>query len=77
MISVFVSDEEVKTFSDVKKADMNLFSAFFHQMLENGIHLPPSGFESWFLATTLTDDLIDQTIFATENSIQKIKIEIA
>ena len=77
MISVFFSKERINTFSDVKKADMDMFSAFFHQMLENGIHLPPSGFESWFLATTLIESLIDQTLEATEKSIQQIKIEIA
>ncbi|MBN2637196.1 MAG: glutamate-1-semialdehyde 2,1-aminomutase [Prolixibacteraceae bacterium] len=77
MISVFFSDEKVTTFSDVQKADMNLFSIFFHQMLDYGIHLPPSGFESWFLATTLTDSLIDITIEATEKSIQQLKTEFA
>ena len=76
MMSVFFSEKKVRTFNDIKKADMNQFSIFFHQMLENGIHLPPSGFESWFLATTLTDDLIDKTIDAAEKSIQQIKIEI-
>lgn len=77
MISVFFSDEKVTTFSNVQKADMELFSLFFHQMLDNGIHLPPSGFESWFLATTLTDSLIDITIEATEKSIQQLKTEFA
>ena len=76
MISVFFSEEKIKTFNDLKKADMNLFSIYFHEMLENRIHLPPSGFESWFLATTLTESLIDQTLEATEKSIQQIKIEI-
>ncbi|MEZ5105981.1 MAG: glutamate-1-semialdehyde 2,1-aminomutase [Draconibacterium sp.] len=76
MISVFISKEKIKTFNDIKNADMELFSAFFHQMLENGIHLPPSGYESWFLATSLTDELIEKTIEATEKSVQQIKIEI-
>jgi glutamate-1-semialdehyde 2,1-aminomutase len=76
MISVFFSKEKIKTFNDIKNADMELFSAFFHQMLENGIHLPPSGYESWFLATSLTDELIEKTIEATEKSVQQIKIEI-
>jgi glutamate-1-semialdehyde 2,1-aminomutase len=77
MISVFFSEERVTTFSDVEKADMSLFSIFFHQMLENGIHLPPSGYESWFLATTLTNSLIDITIEATEKAIQQLKTEFA
>ena len=77
MISIFFSEEKVTTFNDLKKADMSLFSIFFHQMLENGIHLPPSGYESWFLATTLSDSLIDITIEATEKAIQQLKTEFA
>lgn len=72
MISIFFNEERVETFADVQKSDMNLFSAFFHQMLENGVHLPPSGYESWFLATSLSADLIDFTIDAVEKSLKKI-----
>ncbi len=77
MISVFFSAEKVTTFNEAKKADMNLFSSFFHQMLDNGIHLPPSGYESWFLATSLTGELIHKTLEAAEKSVQQIKIEIS
>jgi glutamate-1-semialdehyde 2,1-aminomutase len=72
MISLFFNQEKVETFADVQKSDMDLFSAFFHQMLENGVHLPPSGYESWFLATSLSADLIDFTIDAAEKSLKKI-----
>ena len=72
MISIFFNENKVETFADVQKSDMNLFAAFFHQMLKNGVHLPPSGYESWFLATSLTADLIDFTIEAAEKSLKKI-----
>ena len=75
MISIFFTENVVETFTDVQNSDMNLFAAFFHEMLENGVHLPPSGYESWFLSTTHTDNLIDFTISAAEKSIQKIKIK--
>jgi len=72
MISIFFSEHEIRTFRDVANSDMQLFSNFFHGMLENGIHLPPSGYETWFLATTLSTELIEKTIFAAEKSISKI-----
>lgn len=75
MISLFFTEHEVKTFGDVKNADMDLFSAFFHRMLENGVHLPPSGYESWFLATSLTDKLIGFTIDSAEKSVKKLFIK--
>lgn len=72
MISLFFTAEKVTTFREVEKADMKLFSAFFHAMLENGVHLPPSGYESWFMATSHTSELIDFTIDAAEKSVMKI-----
>jgi glutamate-1-semialdehyde 2,1-aminomutase len=72
MISLFFTAEKVTTFNEVEKADMKLFSAFFHEMLENGVHLPPSGYESWFMATSHTPGLIDFTIDAAEKSVKKI-----
>jgi glutamate-1-semialdehyde 2,1-aminomutase len=74
MISIFFNENRVETFDDVQNSDMNLFSAFFHQMLINGVHLPPSGYESWFLATSLTADIIDFTVGAAEKSLKKIFI---
>lgn len=72
MISVFFSENKIRTFNDVANSDMRRFSVFFHAMLERGIHLPPSGYEAWFLATTLSNELIDKTIRAAEKSVSKI-----
>ncbi len=72
MISLFFAEKEVKTFTDVQNADMKVFASFFHRMLKNGVHLPPSGYESWFLATSLTDDLIDFTIEAAGRSVKEL-----
>lgn len=73
MISIFFSKTSVRTFKDVKQSDMRLFATFFHVMLENGVHLPPSGYESWFLSTTHSAQIIEQTLIAAENSVQNIK----
>jgi len=72
MISIFFTENKVETFADVEQSDMKLFSAFFHEMLGNGVHLPPSGYESWFLTATLSADLIDFTVDAAEKSLKKI-----
>ena len=72
MISIFFTENKVEMFADVEQSDMKLFSAFFHEMLGNGVHLPPSGYESWFMATTLSAGLIDFTVDAAEKSLKKI-----
>jgi len=49
-----------------------LFKHFFHAMLERGIYLPPSAFESWFLSTALTIEDLDATVEAAKSAIQSI-----
>ncbi|WP_069462950.1 glutamate-1-semialdehyde 2,1-aminomutase [Actinacidiphila rubida] len=51
MFSVFFTDQEVRDFEDAKKQEAFRFTAFFHSMLSQGVYLPPSAFESWFVST--------------------------
>jgi len=73
MISVFFSKKEITTFNDVAQSDLLRFNLFFQEMLKNGVMLPPSGYESWFLAASLNDELIAKTILAAEQSILEIR----
>lgn len=70
MISVFFTREEVVDFNSANTTDQALFKAFFHEMLQRGVYLPPSPFESWFLANSVTQDMLDQTIAAAGKSIE-------
>jgi len=72
MLSIFFTEqEEVVDFKTANTTDQAFFKAYFHQMLEHGIYLPPSPFESLFLANSLTDDHLEQTIEAADKSIEK------
>lgn len=51
MFSVFFTDRSVRNYEDAKAQDSYRFTAFFHSMLANGVYLPPSSFESWFVST--------------------------
>lgn len=70
MISVFFTAQEVIDFETANTTDQEFFKAYFHAMLENGIYLPPSPFESLFLANSLTQELLDETIEAADKSVQ-------
>ncbi len=72
MISVFFTDEEVYDFKTAQTTDQKFFKEFYHRMLENGIYLPPSPFESWFLANTLTEEMLDRTIGAAKASVNTL-----
>ncbi|MFT3936922.1 MAG: glutamate-1-semialdehyde 2,1-aminomutase [Chitinophagaceae bacterium] len=72
MISVHFSDKPVNNFSDAASADNKKFNQFFHAMLNRGVYLPPSAFESWFLNNALTKEDLDRTIAAANESLQEI-----
>ncbi len=51
MFSVFFTENEVRDFDDARSQESFRFTAFFHSMLAQGVYLPPSAFESWFVST--------------------------
>ncbi|MEU4653235.1 glutamate-1-semialdehyde 2,1-aminomutase [Streptomyces sp. NPDC023723] len=51
MFSVFFTDRPVRNYADAKAQESFRYSAFFHSLLANGVYLPPSSFESWFVST--------------------------
>ena len=60
MFSVFFSDEQaagrpVTDFAGAQQQDLFRFAAFFHAMLDQGVYLPPSAYESWFLSAAHDD----------------------
>ncbi|PTX44386.1 glutamate-1-semialdehyde 2,1-aminomutase [Christiangramia gaetbulicola] len=67
MISVHFGKEPVTDFdSAAKSANLGLFNKFFHGMLENGIYIAPSAFETWFLSDALSYEDLDKTIAAVD-----------
>lgn len=64
MISVHFAEHRVRDFETAAQCDIPFFNRFFHHMLEQGIYLPPSAYESWFLNHALTLGDIEKTIEA-------------
>ncbi len=66
MISVHFTDEPVVDFKSSAKGNNDTFKTYFHGMLEKGIYLPPSAFESYFLNDALSYADLDETIEALD-----------
>lgn len=62
MISVHFSEKPVTDFASAADCNNELFKKYFHYNLDNGIYLPPSSFESWFLNNALSQSDIDHII---------------
>lgn len=58
----------VTSFADAISCDRERFKTFFHAMLENGVMLPPSQFEAWFVSLAHTDEAIGQTLAAADKA---------
>ncbi|MFE1798361.1 MULTISPECIES: glutamate-1-semialdehyde 2,1-aminomutase [unclassified Streptomyces] len=60
MFSVFFTGEDVRHYEDAKTQESYRFNAFFHSMLAQGVYLPPSSFESWFVSTAHDDRAVQR-----------------
>ena len=67
MVSVHFTDGKVRDFATSAKGDNDVFKKYFHGMLDRGIYLPPSAFESYFLNDALSYQDIDFTVEALDN----------
>jgi glutamate-1-semialdehyde 2,1-aminomutase len=72
MLSIHFSKDPVIDFASASAANNALFNKFFHAMLDRGIYLPPSPYESWFLSNALSREDLDATIKAAEESLAEI-----
>jgi len=72
MVSVHFAEYPIIDFSAASGANNELFKRFFHAMLERGVYLPPSAFESWFLSNALTTEDLDLTIQATKAAMKAV-----
>ncbi len=64
MISLHFSSKPVTNFADAASADNTLFNKFFHAMLQAGIYLPPSAYETWFISTAVSEADVQATLQA-------------
>ncbi len=62
MISIFFYENAVENYEDASKADTPEFKKFFHDLLERGIYIAPSSYETWFITDALSYEDLDETI---------------
>ena len=64
MFSVFFSGEPVRDYDGARRQDTEAFRAFFHAMLAQGVHLPPSAFEAWFVSAAHDEQAVERVVAA-------------
>jgi glutamate-1-semialdehyde 2,1-aminomutase len=72
MVSVHFHKDAVVDFETAKKGDNETFKKFFHGLLQEGIYIAPSAYESWFITDALTYEDLDYTIAAVQKISKKL-----
>jgi len=70
LFTVFFTDTEVTDFDAARGQDTKRHAAFFHAMLDHGVHLPPSAFEAWFLSAAHDDTALSKIADALPHAAQ-------
>ena len=74
MINPFFSKNTIVDFKTAQTSDTKKFKTFFWSMVQNGVFLPPSQFEAWFLSTALSNKdlkIIEKAIYAAMQAIDQ------
>jgi glutamate-1-semialdehyde 2,1-aminomutase len=64
MFSVFFSETPVRDFAEAAQQDTAAYAAFFHSMLDQGVYLPPSAYEAWFVSAAHDDRAVSTILDA-------------
>ena len=72
MRTPFFVDAPVTDYASARRSDTKLYARFFHAMLERGVYLAPSQFETVFISSAHTEREIADTVTAAEASFAEI-----
>ena len=76
MMNPFFTKVKVTNFEQAQTSDTAMFATFFWEMIKNGVFLPPSQFEAWFLSSAITNEDLAIIEKAVNKSFQKIQTTI-
>ena len=72
MLGLFFTDKAVHDYRDVRASDTGAYPTFFNSMLERGVYLPPSPFETIFLSSAHNQRDITRTIAAAAVAFRQV-----
>ncbi|MFN8672163.1 MAG: glutamate-1-semialdehyde 2,1-aminomutase [Candidatus Sericytochromatia bacterium] len=72
MMCVFFTDQPVLNYDIAKTSNIEQFNKYFWSMIEQGIYLPPSQFEAFFISYAHTEEDIEKTVNAIDKAFAKV-----
>ncbi len=71
--TVYFNVPFVQNYEHAQQSDSEMFSVFFHTMLDQGVYLAPSKYEAWFLTIAHTKEDIEETLAAVDKSMPVVR----
>ena len=68
MVTLFFRDGAPRDYAEARESDTAMFGRFHRAMLERGVMLPPSQFETWFVSAAHGEAEIDATVQAARDA---------
>jgi glutamate-1-semialdehyde 2,1-aminomutase len=68
MMNPFFTKGKVTNFEEAQTSNTEKFAVFFWEMIKNGVFLPPSQFEAWFLSSAISDKDIKKIAKAVDKA---------
>ncbi|CAM1346710.1 glutamate-1-semialdehyde 2,1-aminomutase [Tenacibaculum insulae] len=72
MVNPFFTNVTVTNFKEAQTSDTNKYATFFWEMMHNGVFLPPSQFEAWFLSSALTEKDLQKIAKAIDKGMEAV-----
>lgn len=72
MFGMFFTSQPVTDFTSAKTSDLALFGRYFNSMLQKGVYLAPSQYETLFVSTAITDEIADQYLAANRAALEEV-----
>ncbi len=71
MLTMFFRATAPRDYADARESDTGMFGRFHRGMLERGVLLPPSQFETWFVSSAHNEADIDRTVAAAGGALRQ------
>ena len=72
MLNPFFSHKSISNFDDAQQCDTKQFATFFWELIKEGVFIPPSQFEAWFLSSALSENDIEKTSKAIDKAMEAV-----
>jgi len=72
LFSVFFSDAPVTDYASAQRQSSSTYATFFHAMIDEGVYLPPSPYEAWFISGAHDDRTLEKTSAALQHAARRV-----